>query len=1504
MSVRSLTALYPIVRRSSSQLWTLLLGLLSVVCAQPSWALYTVIYDGTLTQLVSGLTNPNGLALDLQGNLYVADTGNNHILKVLPDGTVSTLDNAGVFTGVSAMSSPQQLAVDSAGNLYIADSGNNRIIKVSPSGNGSLVSLGGFTLNNPQGVAVDNLGNVFIADTGNNRIIEVTSSGSTLLSTALNSPISSASFSDPVALAIDTYNNLYIVDKGNNRVVQVTAAPGLEGNTVSTYQSLDAPVGVTVANNGVIYIVDGSDQVRVAIHDPQGDLYDLFDDDNTAYFGTPTAIAIDSKGAFYLTNVSNGTAGSGVVNLFHQGSADFGHVQLGSSGAVQTLKFQINGLSNVTAVGIYTQGTQNLDYTIAANSGTPCVVGSNDVACTVNVQFTPQVAGLRRGALVLSYTNDFLGEGNFTVPLFGVGDGPVAALSPGVASQVSPGSLTFVTPFQPFQTATDGAGNIYATDYANSQVLKFPAGGGSATVVNIPTLQGVGTISNPTGIAIDGAGNLFVADSGNNRIVEITPAGASEVINIIGAFSGFSNPQSLFIDGSGDLVVDDAGNNRIVDLTVAYSATDDNTLDIVGAYVLSTGNYSISTGTATASPYNYSTSAAFDAYDDLYVADDVNNRVIKINRFGQSSLVDFSSLSTGLTTPHSLTFDPMGNLYVMDAGGAAGAQRIIQQFTTGTNSTLAFSGGALGSSPNEIAVDSSGNVLAANYSTTSGQLLQINVGQSSQTFATPVMQGATSASALTTTVTNLGDLDLLFSANPAYTADFSENTGDGNLCNLATSLTVGLSCDVSINFTPQSVGSLSANIAVTDNAQNGGPPQQIAVSGTALVAGDATAAALTLSPMASSYSYGEFVAISAHITDTISGHTSDIPTGSVTFSDTFNTVTTPLNNGGSVTLDGTGRATLSNVLLSGIGVHTITVNYSGVSGSYLASSNTITITQNQASVTVAGPSTQPVSVIVGQAGSIALTVTPAYTGGVMPSGSVGYSILNASNASVASGTASLTAGTSNSTATIPIPNTLAAGSYTIQISYAGDGNYQPASTITISLVIGENTPTISWAPPSSIVYSDNLSSILTATASFANAAVPGTFTYTATPSGGAAAAVTSATVLGAGTYTLTATFTPTNSSTYMTVTKSIHLTVSQATPTISWTAPSSITYGASLSGVLTATASFEDNSVPGTFTYTASPTGGAPVSVTAATVLGAGSYTLTATFTPTNSSAYMTVTKSVSLTVSAGAASVALSSSSNPSIVTNAITFTATVTAATGSPTGTISFLDGTTLLAAATLANGQASYTTSSLAVGAHNITAMYSGDNNYSSTTSAALSELVQDFTISTPTSGTTNAPTATVTPGGAATYTLSIGPSVGTVFPAPVTLSLEGLPPGATGTLSPTTLPAGSSLSNVTLIIQLPQTAQADRKQNPLRNVPPIALGLLILPFARNWRRTGKRMRRTLTMLVLLIGAAGVFIGLTGCGSGNGFFATAPKQYSISIVATCENVSHSTNVTLTVE
>ena len=153
----------------------------------------------------------------------------------------------------------------------------------------------------------------------------------------------------------------------------------------------------------------------------------------------------------------------------------------------------------------------------------------------------------------------------------------------------------------------------------------------------------------------------------------------------------------------------------------------------------------------------------------------------------------------------------------------------------------------------------------------------------------------------------------------------------------------------------------------------------------------------------------------------------------------------------------------------------------------------------------------------------------------------------------------------------------------------------------------KTTPTITWPTPSPITYGTALSSTqLNATAS-----VAGTFTY----------APSSGTVLNAGTQTLTANFTPTDTAKYNTASATVSLTVNKATPTITWSAPDPITQGTALSATqLDATAS-----VPGTFAYTPA----------AATVLSAGTQTLSVTFTPTDSTNYNSATASVSITVNA-----------------------------------------------------------------------------------------------------------------------------------------------------------------------------------------------------------------------------------------------------------------------------
>src|SRR5262249_24261038 len=155
---------------------------------------------------------------------------------------------------------------------------------------------------------------------------------------------------------------------------------------------------------------------------------------------------------------------------------------------------------------------------------------------------------------------------------------------------------------------------------------------------------------------------------------------------------------------------------------------------------------------------------------------------------------------------------------------------------------------------------------------------------------------------------------------------------------------------------------------------------------------------------------------------------------------------------------------------------------------------------------IAGPGTQPVQIIAGQSGLVPMTVTGHFSGVARPTGSLSYSILNSGNTSVASGSAPMTPGSTNSIATIPVATSLAAGSYNVSITYAGDSNYTASSApTTVQVSISQITPIISWTPPvTTINAGTTLSAILNATASDVSNAIPGTFSYTAMVQGGSA----------------------------------------------------------------------------------------------------------------------------------------------------------------------------------------------------------------------------------------------------------------------------------------------------------------------------------------------------------------------------------------------------------------
>jgi uncharacterized protein (TIGR03437 family) len=195
---------------------------------------------------------PSGIAMDRNGNLYIADSSNYRIRKVAPDGTISTVAGNGNVTSAgdggpaisASFGQPRSVAVDGAGNIYIAE--GKRIRKVNPAGIISTIAgigTSGFSgdggpaasaqINAATGMAVDRSGNLYFADTSNQRIRKVDAAGniSTISGTGFGfsgdgGPAANAQFRTPHDLAFDAEDNLYVSDTGNHRIRKIAAAAG------------------------------------------------------------------------------------------------------------------------------------------------------------------------------------------------------------------------------------------------------------------------------------------------------------------------------------------------------------------------------------------------------------------------------------------------------------------------------------------------------------------------------------------------------------------------------------------------------------------------------------------------------------------------------------------------------------------------------------------------------------------------------------------------------------------------------------------------------------------------------------------------------------------------------------------------------------------------------------------------------------------------------------------------------------------------------------------------------------------------------------------------------------------------------------------------------------------------------------------------------------------------------------------------------------------------------
>jgi streptogramin lyase len=189
--------------------------------------------------------NPSGVAVDGNGNVYVADSYNNKIRKITASGEVTTLAGSGApgtanGTGTAArFNGPSGVTVDQNGILYVADTDNQKIRKIEAggvvstlAGSGSFGSTDGTetlaSFNGPSGVAVDVNNNVFVADAGNNKIRKISATGevTTLAGSGVEGAMDGsgieANFKYPEGVAVDGNGKVYVADGYNNKIRKIS----------------------------------------------------------------------------------------------------------------------------------------------------------------------------------------------------------------------------------------------------------------------------------------------------------------------------------------------------------------------------------------------------------------------------------------------------------------------------------------------------------------------------------------------------------------------------------------------------------------------------------------------------------------------------------------------------------------------------------------------------------------------------------------------------------------------------------------------------------------------------------------------------------------------------------------------------------------------------------------------------------------------------------------------------------------------------------------------------------------------------------------------------------------------------------------------------------------------------------------------------------------------------------------------------------------------------------